>query len=62
VPYEEGYEAIANEHLLIQARRISENLQLEGIEVAPETEIVAMIAYLQRLGKDIKESKTAENK
>jgi cytochrome c oxidase cbb3-type subunit I/II len=62
VPYEEGYEAIANEHLLIQARRISENLQLEGIEVAPETEIVAVIAYLQRLGKDIKESKTAENK
>jgi cytochrome c oxidase cbb3-type subunit I/II len=59
VPYEEGYEAIANEELKIQARRISENLQLEGIEVAPETEIVAMIAYLQRLGKDIKASKTA---
>lgn len=62
VPYEEGYEAIANEHLNIQARRIAENLQLEGIEVAPETEIIAMIAYLQRLGKDIKASKTAENK
>ncbi|MCU0398397.1 MAG: cytochrome-c oxidase, cbb3-type subunit I [Cyclobacteriaceae bacterium] len=61
VPYEEGYEAIANEELKIQARRISENLQLEGIEVAPETEIVAMIAYLQRLGKDIKASKTASN-
>jgi cytochrome c oxidase cbb3-type subunit I/II len=61
VPYEEGYEVIANEELKIQARRISENLQLEGIEVAPETEIVAMIAYLQRLGKDIKASKTASN-
>ncbi|MBX2963863.1 MAG: cytochrome-c oxidase, cbb3-type subunit I [Cyclobacteriaceae bacterium] len=62
VPYEEGYEAIANEELMIQARRIVSNLELEGIEVAPETEIVAMIAYLQRLGKDIKASKTASNK
>jgi len=61
VPYEEGYEAIANEHLNIQARRIAENLQLEGIEVSQDTEIIAMIAYLQRLGKDIKASKTAEN-
>ncbi|MBX2965807.1 MAG: cytochrome-c oxidase, cbb3-type subunit I [Cyclobacteriaceae bacterium] len=63
VPYEEGYEAIANEHLKIQARRISENLELEleGEEVNPELEIVALIAYLQRLGTDIKASKTAEN-
>jgi cytochrome c oxidase cbb3-type subunit I/II len=61
VPYEEGYEAIANEELMIQARRIVSNLELEGVEVAPETEIIAMIAYLQRLGKDIKASKTASN-
>lgn len=61
VPYEEGYEDIANEHLKIQARRIAENLQLEGIEVAPEAEIIAMIAYLQRLGKDIKTEKTANS-
>jgi cytochrome c oxidase cbb3-type subunit I/II len=60
VPYEEGYEDIANEHLNIQARRIAENLQLEGIEVSQDKEIIAMIAYLQRLGKDIKASKTAE--
>jgi cytochrome c oxidase cbb3-type subunit I/II len=59
VPYEEGYEAIANEHLKIQARRIAENLELEGIDVAPETEIIAMIAYLQRLGTDIKAEKAA---
>lgn len=60
VPYEEGYEEIANEHLNIQAKRIAENLQLEGIEVSQDAEIIAMIAYLQRLGKDIKASKTAE--
>jgi cytochrome c oxidase cbb3-type subunit I/II len=34
---------------------------MEGIEVAPDAEIIALIAYLQRLGKDIKASKTAES-
>jgi cytochrome c oxidase cbb3-type subunit I/II len=62
VPYEEGYENRANDDLDLQARRMAENLQLEGIEVEPDAEIIALIAYLQRLGKDIKASKTAENK
>jgi cytochrome c oxidase cbb3-type subunit I/II len=62
VPYEEGYELIANEDLNKQARRLAENLNMEGIDVAPEAEIIALIAYLQRLGKDIKASKTAEVK
>lgn len=61
VPYEEGYESKANADLDMQARRIAENLQLEGIEVAPEAEIIALIAYMQRLGKDIKASKTAQH-
>ncbi len=60
VPYEEGYENIANEDLDRQANRIAENLQLEGIDVQPDAEIIALIAYLQRLGKDIKAAKTAE--
>lgn len=61
VPYEEGYENRANDDLEMQAGRIAENLQLEGIEVEPEVEIIALIAYLQRLGKDIKATKTADN-
>ncbi|MCK6616363.1 MAG: cytochrome-c oxidase, cbb3-type subunit I [Cyclobacteriaceae bacterium] len=61
VPYEEGYESRANDDLDMQARRMAENLQLEGIEVEPDAEIIALIAYLQRLGKDIKASKTADN-
>jgi cytochrome c oxidase cbb3-type subunit I/II len=61
VPYEEGYESKANDDLDLQARRVAENLQLEGIEVEPDAEIIALIAYLQRLGKDIKATKTAEN-
>jgi cytochrome c oxidase cbb3-type subunit I/II len=54
VPYEAGYEDRANEDLEKQALRITDNLNLEGIEVAPDAEIIALIAYLQRLGKDIK--------
>ncbi len=62
VPYEEGYEAIANEELDKQALGIAANLKADGIEVMPEAEIVALIAYLQRLGMDIKAEKTAEMK
>lgn len=62
VPYPEGYEDKANEDLQMQAKTMSENLSMEGIEVAPETEIVALIAYLQRLGKDIKAEKVADAK
>jgi cytochrome c oxidase cbb3-type subunit I/II len=61
VPYEEGYENLANEDLDKQAKRIAENLQMEGIEVAADAEIIALIAYLQRLGQDIKAQKTADN-
>ncbi len=60
VPYADGYEEVANEDLMKQATAISENLNMEGIEVAPETEIIALIAYLQRLGKDIKAEKVTE--
>jgi cytochrome c oxidase cbb3-type subunit I/II len=60
VPYEAGYEATANDDLDKQAKRITENLQLEGIEVSQDAEIIALIAYLQRLGKDIKAQPTAE--
>jgi cytochrome c oxidase cbb3-type subunit I/II len=54
VPYEPGYEATANDELASQAATIAANLKADGIEVAPEAEIVALIAYLQRLGTDIK--------
>jgi cytochrome c oxidase cbb3-type subunit I/II len=54
VPYEDGYEAKANDDLDAQAKKIVENLKMEGYETAPDAEIVALIAYLQRLGTDIK--------
>lgn len=61
VPYEEGYEDRANEDLEKQANRIVEGLQLEGLETSSDAEIVALIAYLQRLGTDIKLEKVVTN-
>ena len=61
VPYPKNYAQVANQDLQKQAAEISEALGKEGIEVKPDREIIALIAYLQRLGTDIKvkESQTA---
>lgn len=62
VPYKEGYENNANEDLDKQAQRIADDLNMEGIEVQADAEIIALIAYLQRLGKDIKTQNVADTK
>lgn len=54
VPYEKEYANIANKELNTQANAIRINLKMEKIEVDKHDEIVALIAYLQRLGTDIK--------
>jgi cytochrome c oxidase cbb3-type subunit I/II len=59
VPYEEGYEEVAQADLQKQAATITGTLKADGIEVADDAEIIALIAYLQRLGSDIKGEKTA---
>lgn len=60
VPYEEGYAVVANEDVVKQANEIVEDmrslLEEDGFEVAADREIVALIAYLQRLGRDIESS------
>jgi cytochrome c oxidase cbb3-type subunit I/II len=61
VPYADGYEATANDELDVQANRIVDNLKLEGLETTADAEIVALIAYLQRLGTDIKIKDAASN-
>jgi cytochrome c oxidase cbb3-type subunit I/II len=58
VPYPEGYEAQANKDLLIQGNTIVKSLEANKIRVTNDKEIVALIAYLQRLGTDIKVKKT----
>ncbi|RKD16369.1 cytochrome C oxidase Cbb3 [Pelobium manganitolerans] len=54
VPYPKGYDAIANQDLMKQAEQIAENLAADKIKVKADKEIIAIIAYLQRLGIDIK--------
>lgn len=53
VPYPEGYEEEALEDLKAQAAGITASLADVGIETTPDKEIIALIAYLQRLGTDI---------
>ena len=60
VPYDKNYEAIANQDLEAQALTIANNLVKEGIKVKGDVkalsnkEIIALIGYMQRIGKDIK--------
>jgi len=56
VPYSEGYEKNANDDLQNQAQMIVMDLQNAGAPAEPNKEIIALIAYLQRLGTDIKAS------
>jgi cytochrome c oxidase cbb3-type subunit I/II len=58
VPYEKGYENQANTDLMIQANTVKTSLKTEGIEVPADREVIALIAYIQRLGKDISNNKT----
>ncbi len=54
VPYPKGYDKIANDDLKKQAKQIADDLRASKINADPNKEIIAMIAYMQRLGTDIK--------
>ncbi len=54
VPYPKGFDKIANADLLMQANKITASLKADKIETSPTSEIVALIAYIQRLGRDVK--------
>jgi cytochrome c oxidase cbb3-type subunit I/II len=60
VPYGKGYEKIATADMKKQAERITESLKKDGITTLPDREIVALIAYLQRIGRDIKAAPAEE--
>jgi cytochrome c oxidase cbb3-type subunit I/II len=53
VPYKEGYEDIAVKEYLEQAEKIVADLKASGVEIEPTKEIIAVIAYLHKLGRDI---------
>jgi cytochrome c oxidase cbb3-type subunit I/II len=55
VPYPEGMEQIAEKEARAQAEEIAKDLpENKTMPVDANKEIIALIAYLQRLGKDIK--------
>ncbi len=53
VPYDADFAPKANAALMAQANEIAASLKKDGIDVPATKEIIAMIAYLQRLGTDI---------
>ncbi len=57
VPYPEGYEDQAIADLKAQYDQIANGLRSGGIEVEDNKEIIALIAYLQRLGTDVYNNK-----
>jgi len=58
VPYEKGYETIAVADLENQSKQIAGSLLGDSIRVSPKKEVIALIAYIQRLGTDISKNKT----
>jgi cytochrome c oxidase cbb3-type subunit I/II len=53
VPYADGYERQAEADLKAQAATVAGGLTRGGLTTSADREIVALIAYLQRLGTDI---------
>jgi cytochrome c oxidase cbb3-type subunit I/II len=60
VPYPDGFENEAMADMQRQADGIVANLKAATIEVEADREIVALIAYLQRLGTDSRQELKAE--
>jgi len=54
VPYHPDYAELATEDYMFQANEIVSQLKKERVVgVTPEKEVVAIIAYLHKLGRDI---------
>ncbi len=60
VPYEKSLIQDPTPSLHAQDAAIRERLRADGIDARPMTELIAMIAYLQRLGTDIKRVEPSE--
>ncbi|RLD76135.1 MAG: cytochrome-c oxidase, cbb3-type subunit II, partial [Bacteroidetes bacterium] len=61
VPYPEGYADKALEDLIAQAEGISAELKEAGIDLDADKEMIAVIAYLHKLGKDISSAEVTQN-
>jgi cytochrome c oxidase cbb3-type subunit I/II len=54
VPYPDGFEREARADMQAQAAGIAQRLRSAGMDTEADREIVALIAYLQRLGTDVR--------
>ncbi|HWH63008.1 MAG TPA: cytochrome-c oxidase, cbb3-type subunit I [Ginsengibacter sp.] len=59
VPYPKDYEQNAMADLDRQSQQIANNLLSDSIRISPKKEVIALIAYIQRLGTDISKNQTA---
>ena len=62
VPYPKGFDLQANADLRIQADEIAAELKSNKIKADSKKEIIALIAYLQRIGTDLKKAPEKEVK
>ena len=62
VPYKKGYDKLAVADLVAQSQTIANNLKNDSIRISPKKEVIALIAYLQRMGTDIAKPLTVQNK
>jgi len=53
VPYAPGYDQKAVADYKQEAQSIVAELKASGVEITADKEIIAMIAYLHKLGRDI---------
>jgi cytochrome c oxidase cbb3-type subunit I/II len=60
VPYPAGYDKQANADLIAQGDKIKASLKKDKLNASNTSEIVALIAYLQRVGTDIKAQPKSE--
>jgi cytochrome c oxidase cbb3-type subunit I/II len=68
VPYPEGYDMQAVEDMRKQAQTIADGLKVNESQlllgengIQPNQEIIALIAYMQKLGADIEMANTTTN-
>ncbi len=62
VPYPKGFDEKANADLRAQAEEITADLKANKIKADSHKEIIALIAYLQRVGTDLKKAPEKEVK
>ncbi|MCK9640080.1 MAG: cytochrome-c oxidase, cbb3-type subunit I [Prolixibacteraceae bacterium] len=53
VPYQEGFDKQAIASYMADAQKIADELKLAGVDIKPTKEVIAVIAYLHKLGRDI---------